>query len=229
MKKQSQNQLLAASEYYRRAAKKGSASAMFCLGKLYWNGQGVPRSRTTAVKYLTDAAQAGNVESMVMLGWVYYRGIRENNQIVVQSDLRKARKYYLMAAENGDDRSYYRLGVVCCDLNDYKAAMDYFKKAARIDPEGVAFADKYTEEQKAIRASRAAAMVRIGCLYREGKGGEGVNYGKAKIWFERAAALGDPSAMNNLSMMYAAGDGVPKDPAASEEWFKKYEKAAGRQ
>ena len=229
MKKQSSNQLLAASEYYRRAAKKGSASAMFCLAKLYWMGHGVPRNRATAVEYLTDAAKAGNVESMVMLGWVYYRGIKENDRTIVRANLGKARKYYLMAAENGDDRSYYRLGVVCCDLEDYKAAMEYFKKAARVDPEGVAFADKYTEEQKAIRATRAAAMVRIGCLYREGKGGEGVNYGKAKMWFERAAALGDPSAMNNLSMMYAAGDGVPKDHAVSEEWFKKYEKAAARQ
>lgn len=229
MKKQSQHQLLAASEYYRRAAKKGSASAMFCLGKLYWNGQGVPRDRTAAVKYFTDAAKAGNVEAMVMLGWVYYRGIQENDRTLVGQDLREARKYYLMAAENGDDRSYYWLGIICCDLKDYKSAMAYFKKAARIDPAGVAFPDKYAGEQKAIRSSRAAAMVRIGCLYREGKGGEGVNYAKAKSWFERAAALGDSSAMNNLSLMYAAGDGVPKDPAVSEEWFRKYEQAAVKQ
>ena len=35
--------------------------------------------------------------------------------------------------------------------------------------------------------------------------------------------------MNNLSMMYAVGDGVPKDQALSEEWFKKYEQAAAKQ
>ena len=162
----------------------------------------MPRSRVTAVQWFTDAAKAGNVEAMVMLGWVYFRGIYENDRTIVAKDSRKARKYYLKAAENGDDRSYYWLGVVCCEQKDYKAAMNYFKKAARIDPEGVAFSEKNPGEQKAIRSNRAAAMVRIGCLYREGKGGEGVNYAKARSWFERAAALGDPSAMNNLSMMY---------------------------
>ena len=223
-KKQSSKELLAASEYYKRAAGKGNASAMFCLGKLYWAGKGVPQDRKTAIRYFREAAREGNVESMVMLGWVCYRGI------VVRKDLSEARKYYQMAVDNGDDSSYYRLGLICYEQKDYADAMENFKKAARIDPDTSAMlAGKYAEEQKSVRNSRVLAMVRIGCMYREGQGREGVNYAKAREWFERAAKLGDASAMNNLSMMYAVGDGVPKDPALSEEWFKKYEQAAAKQ
>ena len=222
--KQSKNQLLAASEYYRRAAGKGNATAMFCLGKLYWTGKGVPQDRKTAVQYYRRAAANGNVEAMTELGWVYYRGTGQEKKSLSQS-----RKYYQMAVDNGNDRSYYWLGCVCYEQKDYSAAMDSFKKAARIDPEGNGFGDKYIDEQKSVRSSRALAMVRIGCMYRDGKGKEGVDYGKAKLWFERAAALGNPSAMNNLSMMYAVGDGVPKDTQLSEEWFKKYEQAAAKQ
>ena len=232
MKKQSSKELTAAVEYYKRSAQKGNASAMFCLGKLYWTGTGVKTDRKTAIQYFQKAAAEGNVESMVMLGWVYYQKFRDQTGInVIQKKiyLDQARKYYQMAADNGDDRSFYWLGAVCYDQGDYPAAMKNFKKAARIDPAGVAFADKYVGEQKSMKNSRALAMVRIGCMYREGKGGEGVNYFKAKEWFERAAELGDPAAMNNLSMMYAVGDGVTKDPALSEQWFKKYEQAVSRQ
>ena len=226
LKKQSESQLLAASEYYRRAAQKGNASAMYCLGKLYWSGRGVSEDRKTAVRYFRNAAEAGNVEAMIMMGWLSYRGA---DSCGMKKNLSAARKYYQMAVDNGDDRSYYWLASVCYDQGDYDAAMANFKKAARLDPAGVSFGGKYQEEQNSIRNSRALAMVRIGCMYREGKGSEGVNFLKAKTWFERAAELGDAAAMNNLSMMYAVGDGVPKDPVQSEEWFKKYEQAAAKQ
>ena len=228
-KKEIGNQMLAASEYYRRAAGKGNASAMFCLGKLYWRGRGVEQNRKTAVQYFHQAADAGNVEAMVMLGWVYYRGVYNDKATIVPQNLAKARKYYQMAVDNGDDRSYYSLGNVCYDQHDYPAAMANFKKAARVDIDGNAFSGKWVDEQKSVKNSRALAMVRIGCMYRLGQGGEGVNFAKAKMWFERAAELGEPSAMNNLSMMYAVGDGVAKDPKLSEEWFEKYEKAAAKQ
>ena len=226
-KKQSEEQLLAASEYYRRAAQKGNASAMFCLGKLYWMGKGVKRDYAVAVHWFQKAADAGNVEAMVMLGWSYYRGV--GNGKILRRNLKQARKYYQLAVDNGDDRSYYWLGVMCYDLEDYKEAMSAFKKAARIDPAGSTFIDKSLPEQKSIKNSRALAMVRIGCMYNEGKGGEGVDHLKAKKWFEQAAELGNAAAMNNLSMMYAVGDGVPKDPVTSEDWFKKYEKATLQQ
>lgn len=189
----------AALEYFKRAAQKGNASAMFCIGKLYWAGKGVPQDRKTAAKYFQDAADHGNVEAMVATAWLYYKGD------VVGRNLSQAGKYYRMAAENGDDRSYYWLGSIRYEAGDYKEAMEFFKKAARVGD--------------------LPSMVRVGCLYRDGKGDER-NFARAMEWFKRAADKGDADAMNNISMMYAIGEGVTKDPKIAEEWFKKFEAAS---
>jgi len=186
-------------EYFKRAAQKGNASAMFCIGKLYWSGKGVPMERKTAAKYFKTAADHGNVEAMVTTAWLYYKGD------VVPKNLDQARVYYRMAAENGDNKSYYWLGSISYDEGDYKEAMEAFKKAARVGD--------------------LASMVRVGCLYRDGKG-DGQSFAKALEWFKRAADKGDADAMNNISMMYAIGEGVAKDEKAAEEWFKKFEAAS---
>ena len=219
MKKEQAKQMLAASEYYKRSASQGNASAMFCLGKMYWYGSGVKVNHPQAVKCFRNAAEHGNVESMVTLGFIYYRGMH------VRKNLSEARKYYQLAADNGDDRSYYWLGIISYDQGDYQDSLDYFKKAARVTPEGALFGSKTEEEQKAIKDSRALAMVRIGCIYREGKSKEGVDYVKAKIWFERAEKLGCPEAKNNLSIMYAAGDGVPANAETADKYFNEYQQS----
>ena len=223
MKKEQARQLLAASEYYRRAAREGNASAMFCLGKLYWTGSGVPTNYPKAVSWFRAAAEKRNVEAMVTLGFVYYRGMN------VKKSLGESRKYYQMAADEGDDRSYYWLGMISYQQGDYQDSLDYFKKAARVTPEGALFGSKTVEEQKAIRESRALAMVRIGCIYREGKSKEGINNAKAKMWFERAEQLGCREAKNNLAIMYAAGgDGMPVDPDKADKYFQEYEQSLGK-
>ncbi len=186
-------------EYFNRAAQKGNASAMFCIGKLYWVGKGVPMNRQLAAKYFRDAADHGNVEAMVTTAWLYYKGN------IIGRNLSKSKDYYRMAAENGDDRSYYWLGSISYEEGDFKEAMEFFKKAARVGD--------------------LASMVRVGCLYRDGKGEE-QNFAKAMEWFKRAADKGDADAMNNISMMYAIGEGVGKDPKMAEEWFRKFEAAS---
>lgn len=45
------------------------------------------------------------------------------------------------------------------------------------------------------------------------------------LWYKRAADKGNPEAMNNLSMMYAAGDGVPRNQEEAAKWFKMAEAA----
>ena len=154
---------------------------------------------------------------MVTLGFIYYRGMH------VRKSLSQSRKYYQMAADEGDDRSYYWLGMISYLQHDYQDSLDYFKKAARVTPDGALFGSKTEEEQKAIRDSRALAMVRVGCIYREGKSKEGINNAKAKEWFERAEKLGCPAAKNNLAIMYAAGDGMPIDSDKADKYFQEYE------
>jgi TPR repeat protein len=45
------------------------------------------------------------------------------------------------------------------------------------------------------------------------------DYGAALEQFRALAAAGDPSAMNNVGMMYALGQGVPQDYKAAADWY----------
>ncbi|MBO7147496.1 MAG: SEL1-like repeat protein [Lentisphaeria bacterium] len=193
---------LEAFEYFARAAKMGNADAMFSLANLYRLGKGVKQNYRAAIRWYIRSANAGNVKAMITIGWEYYRG-----QFVKQN-YAAALKYYTMAAEQGDDRSYYWMGVINYDEGRYDEAMRCFKKIAR--------------------KGDTDAMVRVGNMYRDGKGQEGKNFKKAFDWFQRAAAKGDASAMNNISMMYAIGEGVVKDQKQADSWFNKYEAAAAK-
>lgn len=194
-----QKQEVHAAEYFRRAAEKGNASGMFCLGKLYWNGKGVKQDRAKALAYFRKAAENGNVEACVTLGWIYYNG--EKN--LVDKDLAMAEAYYRKASEEGDDKATYWLADILFRQEKYEQAMVCYKKAARMGD--------------------LPAMVRVGCMYRDGLSSEGKNYRKAMEWFKRAADQGDASAMSNISMMYEAGDGVPRSSTLAQEWYKRFE------
>jgi TPR repeat protein len=43
---------------------------------------------------------------------------------------------------------------------------------------------------------------------------------KARGW-ALPAELGDPSNMNDLGIIYNAGNGVPRDPRIARQWFEK--------
>jgi len=47
------------------------------------------------------------------------------------------------------------------------------------------------------------------------------DYAKAREWFEKAADKDDTSAMTNLGVLYANGQGVAQDYAKAREWYEK--------
>ena len=54
---------------------------------------------------------------------------------------------------------------------------------------------------------------------------KGQDYGKARQWFEKAAAQGDAMAQGNLGVLYENGQGVPQDYGKARQW---YEQAAAQ-
>ena len=187
-------------EYLKRSAERGNAEALFGLGKLYWNGQGVPRDYRMAVNCYIKAAEMGKVEAMLLAGWFYYTGG------IVEKDLKLARKYYKMAADRNDERAFYWLGMIHFELKEYKQALAYYKYAGR--------------------GGDLAAMVWVGTLYRNGLAEGKADLDKAILWYSRAAAKGDPNAMNSLYMIYrGAFEGEKADEAKAAQWREKYEAA----
>ena len=67
-------------------------------------------------------------------------------------------------------------------------------------------------------------MFNLGMRYENGDG-VAQDYGKAREWFEKAAAKDNSDAMNNLGGLYDNGEGVARDYRKAREW---YEKAAAK-
>ena len=47
------------------------------------------------------------------------------------------------------------------------------------------------------------------------------DYGKARAWFEKAAAQSYAKAQFNLGLLYANGKGVPQDINKARAWWEK--------
>ena len=160
----------------KRATNEGNAEAMFNLGLLYANGQGVTQDYVRAREWYEKAAEKGFPSAMGNLGVLYHNG-----QGVAQ-DYGKAREWYEKAAEKGFPRAMGNLGVLY--HNDQGVAQDYAK----------------ARDEKAAANGNATAMLNLGQLYEEGWG-VAQDYGKAREWYEKAADKGEPRAKAQLEQL----------------------------
>jgi hypothetical protein len=169
---------VSAREEYEKAAAKGDASAMFNLGVLYHNGQGVAQDYAKAREWYEKAAAKGDASAMFNLGVLYENGFG------VAQDYAKAGAWYEKAAAKGQASAMFNLGLLYHNghgvAQDYARARDWFGKAAN---EG-----------------NASAMFNLGVLYDNGFG-VAQDYAKAREWYEKAAARGHARARAHLEQM----------------------------
>jgi TPR repeat protein len=118
-----------------------------------------------------------------------------------RGDYETAEKEYRKAAEEGNARAQFNLGVLYAKgqgvSQDYAQARQWYEKAA---------AQEYTY-----------AQTNLGNLYLPGLGVL-QNYKMALFWFRRAAEQGDPVALNNLAFMYENGRGVTQNFVEAHKW-----------
>jgi len=88
----------------RRLAEQDNAHAEDQLGRMYYEGLGVPQDYTEAAKWWHKAADQGNAVAQYNLAVMHYFG-----QAMPQ-DYAMAAKLYLEAAEQGDAYAEYDLG-----------------------------------------------------------------------------------------------------------------------
>ncbi len=153
---------------YRKAADKGSTSAMVELGVLLGTGTGVAKDDAQARKLFERAAEAGNargVSNLAALGGG------------AASDPVKARALLTKAAETNSPEAQYQLGLMLAEgtggPKDDVGARSLFEKAA---------------EQ-----GHPAALERLGEFAKSGRGGP-QDTAAAKTYYEKAAALGNEDA-----------------------------------
>jgi len=152
---------------WRKAADKGSTSAMVELGVLLGTGSGGTKDQAEARRLFERAAEAGNprgVSNLAALGGG-------------APDPGKARALLTKAAEANSAEAQYQLGIMNADgvggAKDEAAARAWFAKAA---------------EQ-----NHAGALERMGAFAESGRGGP-QDSAAAKAYYEKAAALGNEGA-----------------------------------
>jgi len=155
---------------WRRAADRGSTSAMVELGVLLATGAGVPKDEAGARKLFERAAEAGNprgVTNLMVLSKVSGSA---------PADPVKARALLAKAAE-ANAEAQYQLGLMTAEgvggPKDDVAARALFQRAAAQDHPG--------------------ALERMGAFAASGRGGP-QDSSAAKVYYEKAAALGSEEA-----------------------------------
>ena len=104
----------------KRATNEGNAEAMFNLGLLYANGQGVTQDYVRAREWYEKAAANGNATAMLNLGQLYEEGWG------VAQDYGKAREWYEKAADKGEPRAkaqLEQLPIRAADAGRYAEAL----------------------------------------------------------------------------------------------------------
>jgi len=160
---------------WRKAADKGSTSAMVELGVLYGTGAGVAMDEAQARKLFERAAEAGNPRGVSNLAVLGGGG--------TSSDPARARELLAKAAETNAE-AQYQLGLMMSEgsggAKDDVGARVLFEKAAA--------------------QNHAGALERMGAFAQEGRGGP-KDSDAAKAYYQRAAALGDEDAKKALERL----------------------------
>jgi len=158
---------------WRKAADKGSTSAMVELGVLYGTGSGVARDEVQARKLFERAAEAGNPRGVSNLAALSGGG-------GAPADPARARQLLAKAAETNAE-AQYQLGLMMEDGTggpaDDAAARALFEKAAAQNHPG--------------------ALERMGAFAQSGRGGP-KDSDAAKAYYEKSAALGNQDAKKAL-------------------------------
>jgi TPR repeat protein len=155
---------------YRKAADKGSTSAMVELGVLFATGSGVPKDEAQARMLFERAAEAGNPRGVTNLAALSNGGGAPSDPVQARALLEKA-------AEANSAEAQFQLGLMTADgiggPKDDVAARALFEKAAAQD--------------------HAAALDWLGSFAQNGRGGP-QDSSAAKAYYEKAAALGNEDA-----------------------------------
>jgi TPR repeat protein len=170
-------QLPEAMTAWRKAADKGSTSAMVELGVLYGTGAGVAKDEEQARRLFERAAQAGNPRGISNLAAL------SGGSGAAPADPARARELLAKAAETNPE-AQYQLGLMLADGNggekDDVGARGLFEKAAAQNHPG--------------------ALEQMGEFAESGRGGP-KDRDAAKAYYERAAALGDENAKKALERL----------------------------
>jgi uncharacterized protein len=162
---------------YRKAADKGSTSAMVELGVMFATGTGVAKDEAQARTLFERAVAAGNPRGATNL-------VALSGSAATTADPARTRILLSQAAAANSAEAQYQLGLMIADgvggPKDDAAARALFEKAAA--------------------QSHPGALEQMGAFAQSGRGGP-KDAGAAKAYYEKAAALGSEEAKAALKRL----------------------------
>lgn len=171
---------------------------LYNLGVRHFQGDGVLKSPSEAVKFFRQAADLGNAGAQHNLGVLYLTGSGVTNDPV------EAAQWFLRSAEQGLAEAQFKLASLYAAglgvTQDAKLAAQWARRAA---------------EQ-----GHSGAEYNLATLYASAQGVE-QDFTQAAQWYRKAAEKGNASAQSNLGVLYARGQGVPQDANEAVKWFQK--------
>lgn len=157
-----QQSYVEAVKHYSYAADKGDIYAINNLAILYLNGTGVSKDVDKGIRLLTQAAERGNTEAQVNLGLYYLTANQDHHNIekalkwfteagkthnpvalyhlaehaFAEQDYVKAYDYYLMSAQQSNDRAQLKLAMLFAKgigiEKNIVTATEWLTKAAKL-------------------------------------------------------------------------------------------------
>jgi len=192
-----------AAEWYKLAAGRGDANAMFALAMFRMEGRVGPRDRVESAKWLAAAAKLGHPIAAYDLALLYMEGE------LFPQDFSRAAQLLRVAAQAGNPQAQYALGTLYKEgrgvTKDRREAVRLFALASLAD--------------------ETDAEVEYGIALFNGEDIER-NQQLAADLFRKAALKGNPVAQDRLALILANGLGVKADPLEAAKWHL-VSKAAG--
>jgi TPR repeat protein len=186
----------------RQAAEGGEVTAQYYLGEAYFEGNGVAKDKSEALKWIKKASDLNYARAQMYLGWLY-----ENGNGVPQ-DYSAAVKLYRLAAEQGNARAQNNLG--------------------HLYSEGLGVPQNVSEAVKWYRQSAEQGdelgQSNLGWMYGHGDGVER-DYELAEKWMRLAAEQGTPKLQYYYAEMLTdefdkSGHQIANFVVAAE-WYRK--------
>ena len=189
-------------------ADQGVAMAQNILGRMYLQGQGVPKKPDNALALFRKSANQGLANAQSNLGVMYAAG-----QGVTQ-DYKQSIYWFNKAAEQGFTIAMSNLA-------------DMYENGLGVEPNQIK-ADEWRAKSKGLAPAKANEQIKVETVgdaeYQEGlQDYYGFNFKSAAPLFLQAAKKGHPEAQLMLSTMYQHGQGVAQDEEQAQYWADKAE------
>jgi TPR repeat protein/gas vesicle protein len=170
------------------------STAQFLIGRMYRDGNEVPKDAQEMEKWYLLAAKGGDAYAQQELGATFeYR-----------KDYQSALNWYQLAAEQGDDMAQRDLG-----------GMYLLGQGTAVDLKNGARWIRLSADQ-----GRADARNTLGHLYENGVG-VAQDYVEAAKWYQLATAQANFAPPKyQLGLLYESGKGVPRDDIEALKWFQ---------